>query len=54
MLTFSQILNIYLQWMTALCPAIVYKVETERSTYGKSSCQYNRDMPPPLHPYNPI
>lgn len=46
MLTFSQILNIYLQWMTALSPAIVRKVESERPTYGKSSCQYNHDMAP--------
>ena len=46
MLTFSQILNIYLQWMTALSPAIVCKVESERPTYGKSSCQYNHDMAP--------
>ena len=46
MLTFSQILNIYLQWMTALSSAIVCKVESERPTYGKSSCQYNHDMAP--------
>lgn len=46
MLTFSKILNIYLQWMTALSPAIVCKVESERPTYGKSSCQYKHDMAP--------
>lgn len=46
MLTFSQILNIYLQWMTALSPAIVCKVKSDQPMYGKSSCQYNHDMAP--------
>lgn len=46
MLTFSQILNIYLQWMTALSPAIVCKVKSDLPMYGKSSCQYNHDMAP--------
>lgn len=46
MLTFSQILNIYLQWMAALSRAIVCKVKSEQPTYGKSSCQYNHDMGP--------
>lgn len=46
MLTFSHILNIYLQWMAALSRAIVCKVESDWPTYGKSSCQYNHDMAP--------
>lgn len=46
MLTFYQILNIYLQWMAALNLAIVCKVESELPTYGKSSCQYNHGIGP--------
>lgn len=46
MLTFSQILNIYLQWMTALRPVIVCMVKSDRPNYAKSSCQYNHDMAP--------
>lgn len=46
MLTFSQILNIYSQWVTALSPAIVCKVEADLPTYGKSSFQSNDDMAP--------
>lgn len=46
MLAFSQILNIYLQWLAALGLAIVFVVTLKKPTHGSSSGQYNHDMGP--------
>lgn len=56
MLTFSQSLCIYLQWMTVFNWAIVCKAEPDLPAYGQSACQCNRDTAPRctlIIPYRP-